>query len=70
MRTKMIDYCDDDYEGVAEMFKGYGHLPGQPLEMLVESEKATYVIYDDKAKFVDLIEVNHGRSKNKPKFGS
>ena len=27
--------------------------------------KATYVIYDDKAKSVDLIEVNRGRCKNK-----
>ena len=32
----MIDY--NDYEDIAEMFKEYGHLPGQPLEMLVESE--------------------------------
>ena len=34
----MIDYCDDDYEGVTEMFREYGHLPGQPLEMLSERE--------------------------------
>ena len=32
----MIDY--NDYEDIAEMFKEYGHLPGQPLEMLVENE--------------------------------
>ena len=32
----MIDY--NDYENIAEMFKEYGHLPRQPLEMLVESE--------------------------------
>ena len=35
-RTKMIDY--NDYEDIAEMFKEYGHLPGQPLEMLTGSE--------------------------------
>lgn len=34
----MIDYEEEDYEGVVEMFKEYGHLPGQPLEMPTESE--------------------------------